>query len=71
MKEFDHIPTTEIKMDIVETLLKINQYEKEISVLMENPVENKVQIFFKEGKVSKREDFVVKLKEILEYRKGK
>lgn len=67
----DHIPTEEIEKDIKDTQLEIDQFNKEIRPLRDNPVVNKMEIYIREGKISSRQEFMGKLNEILEYRKKK
>lgn len=63
------IPTSEIQADIDITKKEIDDFEKELTALRENPTENKVEIYFREGKILKRKEFVDELIQILEYRK--
>ncbi len=68
IKKFDHIPTSEIKQDIVDTQEEIDTYTAEMGVLRLNPELHKVLIYMREGKISSRESFNEKLKSILKYR---
>lgn len=52
-----------------DTQKEIDQYSEELKVLMRNPVDNKLEIYIRSGKISSREDFNSKLRQILEYRK--
>lgn len=65
------IPTSEIMNDIEITRSEIQQYESELKALRGNPMENRVQIYFREGKIKIRQDFITKLTEILNYRNSK
>lgn len=64
----NNIPDSEIQEDIEITRHEIEQYEAELKILRNNPVENKVQIYFREGKIRMRYDFIQKLLEIINYR---
>jgi hypothetical protein len=64
------IDTKEIESDISITQKEIDTYNRELSILRENPVENRLSIYLTEGKVSKREEFIKSLSKILEYRKA-
>jgi len=66
-----HIPTSEIEQDIRDTEREIKDMEDELEVLMRNPPEHKVRIYFLNGGLSKRRNFVARLQEILEYRHQK
>lgn len=63
-----HISDDEIKQDIKDTQDEIDIYRKELEILMKNPVENKADIYMREGRISSRQHFINQLKEILEYR---
>jgi predicted DNA-binding protein YlxM (UPF0122 family) len=71
IKQNNNIPTSEIEDDIYETQYEIDQYESELKPLRNNPVENKLSIYMKEGNILKRKDFIDELNQILEYRKIK
>ena len=71
LKSNDAVSTQEIEVDIVDTEKEIKDFQDEKEVLMRNPPENKVRIYFLEGKISQRQDFVDKLNQILEYRISK
>lgn len=64
-----HISDSEIKKDISDTQQEIDNYTAELKVLRKNPIENKLQIYLKEGNVNKRYDFINHLQQILDYRK--
>jgi len=68
MKKNDHIPTSEIHQDLIDTQREINVYDAELMVLRKNPQENRVAIYMREGKTSTRQSFIDKLQEILEFR---
>ena len=63
------IPTEEIQKDIKDTQREIDQYRREISALSKNAVGNRVAIYFREGRISQRKEFISKLEGILEGRK--
>ena len=65
-----HISDEEVKQDIRDTEREVKDMRDELEVLMRNPPQNKVRIFFLEGGIASRERFIRKLNEILEYRKG-
>lgn len=62
------VPTTTIIQDIADTQREIDYYESELIRLQDNPTENKLEIYTREGKILKRKDFIVKLEQILTYR---
>jgi len=64
------IPTEEIKQDIQDTKDEIYQYQEEISVLSNNRIKNKVDIYIRQGRIFERENFISKLEELLKYRKN-
>ena len=68
IKANSHIPTAEVKRDIIDTQNEVDIYKAELKVLKKNPQENKVQIYLREGKISSRESFIKKLETVLEYR---
>jgi len=63
-----HIPTAEVNQDILDTQKEIDDYSDEKDILMRNPLENKVRIYFLEGKISQRQDFIKKLETLLKER---
>lgn len=63
-----HIPTEEVLQDIADTQKEIDQYKAELEALERNPVENKLPIYMRQGKISTRENFIIKLNKILELR---
>ena len=65
----DNIPTHEIEQDIADTQNEIDQYQRELDVLMENTQGNKVAIYMRQGMISVRKSFIDKLNSILEQRK--
>lgn len=65
---FNHISDLEIIQDINDTQIEINNYSDELKILKENPVENKLDIYLREGKISSRIDFINKLKKIQSFR---
>lgn len=62
------IPTTEIKQDIIDTQNEIDVYKTELKTLKKNPQENRLPVYFREGKILSRESFIKKLETILEFR---
>jgi hypothetical protein len=62
------IPTPTIIQDITDTQREIDSYESELTPLRNNPVENKLAIYLREGKILQRKDFIEKLEQILTYR---
>ena len=71
VKQNDNIPTSEIEQDIKDTREEIDNYRDEKNILMKNPPENKVRIYFLGGKISRRQIFIDKLQQILDYRQEK
>ena len=71
IKDNDHISTEEINQDIIDTQNEINDYQDEKDVLMRNPQENRTRIYLLDGKIKQRIDFISKLNQIIDYRKGK
>jgi len=63
-----HISNSEVEQDLRDTEKEIKDYQDELNVLMRNQIENKVRIYFLEGKIFQRRIFCQKLNEILEYR---
>lgn len=63
-----HIPTEEIKQDILDTQKEINDYKDEKEILMRNPSENRVKIYFLEGRISNRSTFIDQLQKIIDLR---
>lgn len=68
IKKNDKISIEKIKQDIIDTQKEINQYRKELSTLSQNKQENRLEIYIREGKIIKREAFINKLEQILNYR---
>ncbi len=68
MKKNDHIPIPEVQQDIIDTQKEINTFNYELDALRKNPQENRVAIYIREGRILKRQSFIDKLNEILEYR---
>jgi hypothetical protein len=68
IKSNDNIPTSEIIGDIIDTQREIDSYESELISLRKNPVENKLDIYFREGRILIRKEFIAKLEQILQYR---
>ncbi len=67
-EKYNDISTFEIRKDLIDTQKEIEDYEDENVVLKRNPVDNKLRIYFNEGKISSRKTFVNKLNSILKYR---
>lgn len=65
-----HIGTQDIKQDIADTEKEIIDMQDEHEVLMRNPTENKLRIYFLEGGIASRKHFIEDLNSILEYRKN-
>lgn len=70
-EKFNHIPIEEIKKDILDTQSEIDEYKAVNEIHKSNPLQNKVDIYMNEGRISKRQGFVDKLNKILEYRNTK
>ena len=68
VKQNDNIPTSEIEQDIKDTREEIDNYRDEKNILMKNPAENRVRIYFLGGKISRRQIFIDKLQQILDCR---
>lgn len=62
------VPTLTIIQDIADTQREIDYYESELTRLQDNPTENKLEIYTREGRILKRKEFIVKLEQILTYR---
>ncbi len=67
-EKYNHIPTSEINKDVLDTQKEIDDLRDENEILNRNPVENKVRIYMNEGRIIKREKFIEKLNSILEHR---
>jgi hypothetical protein len=67
---FPHICTEQMENDLDDTQQEIDSYQKEIDVLSKDPVKNKLQIYFLQGKMSSGQDFVDVLKKELKLRKN-
>ena len=65
----ERISTEEIKQDVQNTKDEIHQYQEEISVLSNNRIKNKVDIYIRQGRIFERENFISKLEELLKHRK--
>lgn len=65
IKGNDNISTDVIKTDIADTEKEIKDYSDELNVLMRNPQQNKVRIYFLNGSISSRKEFINYLNEIL------
>lgn len=63
-----NIPTPTIMQEIADTQREIDFYEAELIPLRNNPVENKLVIYLREGRILKRRDFIGRLEQILTYR---
>jgi hypothetical protein len=68
-KQNNNIPTPEIESDIDDTQKEIDQFQKEMDALIGDRQGNKLAIYMREGKISKRKEFVSNLNSILKYRK--
>ena len=68
-KQNENISTSDIEMDIAETQREIDQYQKELDALIGDMQGNKLAIYMREGKISKRTEFISNLNSILKYRK--
>lgn len=68
-KQNDNILTHEIEQDINITQREVNQYQKELDALSGNIQNNRLAIYIREGKISKRKEFIDNLQSILDYRK--
>ena len=51
----DHIPTETVKKDIKDTQMEIDNLEDENTILLRNPIENKVRIYLN-GEKSQKEN---------------
>ena len=62
------ISTEEVINDLRITRSEVETYQAELDVLRKNPVENRLQIYLREGKILKRIEFIENLERLLEYR---
>ena len=69
IESHNHISTTEIEQDLLDTENELRDYQDELEILQRRPQENKVRIYLLKGHCSIHQDFCDSLKEILEYRK--
>lgn len=71
IKQNDHIPDDEVRTDIVDTQKEIDDFNEEIELYRKrnNPQRYRVLIYALEGRIKQRQDFIDKLKLILEYRR--
>lgn len=69
IRTLNHIPTSEVEQDLRDTEREIKDFRDELQILMRKPQENRVRIYFLEGKINSRRVFCQKINEILEYRK--
>lgn len=69
IKQNEHFPTDEIEKDIAITQKEIDQYEKELEALSGDRKKNRLDIYFREGKISVRKQFISYLQSILDYRR--
>lgn len=68
--ENDNIPTHEIEQDISDTQNEIDQYQRELDALVGDRQGNRLAIYMREGKISRRKAFIDNLNSILKYRKS-
>ncbi len=68
-KQNDNVLTSVIIQDINDTQREIDQFQNELDALMGDTQSNKLAIYMREGKISKRKEFVIDLNSILEYRR--
>ena len=68
MANNDHMPTSEIKQDIKDTQIEVDDFRDEKAILMKKPQQYKVRIYMLEGQISSREIFIKQLKKIIEKR---
>ena len=69
IEKMKDIPDAVIQKDIDDTQGEINQYHKEIKVLNEKPLKNITEIYLRLGRILTAEEFIKKLKQILEHRR--
>ena len=65
-----HVSTHIVEMDIEDTQREINNYNEELKTLEKNPLENKVAIYMRKGRIFARQDFIESMNSILKYRKA-
>ncbi len=70
IKSNSNVPTDEIKQDIVDTQSEVDDYYAEKKILMKNPPENKIRIYFLEARINIRSSFIDRLNQIINYRKN-
>lgn len=69
LKKNSHIPVDVIQKDIEDTEKEIDRFNRELMILRETPLENKLRIYLLLGGITSREDFVENCKQCLEYNK--
>lgn len=68
LKLFGHISTQQVEDDREITQREVDQLEAELDILRKKPQDNRVDIYFREGKIYQRNTFIEKLNQILNYR---
>ena len=63
-----YIPTEEVKEDLRLTEQEAKDLQDQLDILNKNPIDNKMEIYLKQGKLAKRKEFITLLKDILKLR---
>ena len=63
-----YIPTEEVKEDLRLTEQEAKDLQDQLDILNKNPIDNKMEIYLKQGKLAKRKEFITLLKDILKER---
>jgi hypothetical protein len=67
LKANKHIPVDVIRKDITDTQKEIDDLTDINIILCRNMMENRVPLYFNSGKISKKEQFIEDLKQLLKY----
>lgn len=62
------IPTAEVKQDILDTKEELKNLQDENTILMRDPVKNKLRIYLNEGHIGNREELISKMESLLKHR---
>lgn len=64
----DHIPTDQVRADILDTEKELKDYRDEAEVLNRNPIQNRLRLYMLSARMSEMKAFIEKLEKLLHYR---
>ena len=69
LAKYDHIPDATLDIDIADTEIEIKLEQRHIAIWTTYSEDNKLDIYKARGRIAEREEFITKLRDIIQFRK--